>query len=147
MSKLLSALMTSAAPPPEPKPSKPEQASAKLAHNVRGRPPPQPRELPKRREQRTKRSSGSDGGDDSDGDDGPDELVPDSIVCREFGISSMTLWRWDHDVELKFPPPIIIRKRKFRVRRHLEAFKRRMLHRAIEQRAEAAIAGKLGAEK
>ena len=61
----------------------------------------------------------------------------------------MTLWRWDHDPELAalgLPPPVIIRKRKFRVRRQLELFKQRMLRRAIEQRAEAAIAREVGAE-
>ena len=44
------------------------------------------------------------------------------------------------------PPPVIIRKRKFRVRRQLESFKQRMLRRAIEQRAEAAIAREVGAK-
>jgi hypothetical protein len=70
-------------------------------------------------------------------DDGaePDELVPDPKVCCEFGISSMTLWRWDRDIDLDFPPPIFIRKRNFRIRRQLEEFKRRMLRNAIEQRA------------
>jgi hypothetical protein len=40
-------------------------------------------------------------------DELPDEevgaLVPDPQVCREFQITSMTLWRRDHDPELKFP--------------------------------------------
>ena len=145
MSKRISALMTSAAHPPASKPSQPAQASAKQPHNFRGWPPQQSRGSPKRRGQQTRRNAGSDAGDDSDGDAEPDELVPDPIVCREFGISSMTLWRWDHDVELKFPPPIVIRKRKFRIRRQLEAFKQRLLRRAIE-RAEATVAGKVEAE-
>ena len=66
------------------------------------------------------------------GEDEPDELVPAPIVCREFNISAMTLWRWDHDRELAalgLPPPVIIRKRKFRVRRQFETFKQRMLRR------------------
>jgi len=70
-------------------------------------------------------------------DNDPEELVPDPAVCREFNISSMTLYRWDHDPELValgLPPPIVIRKRKFRSRRPLEAFKRAMLHRAITRR-------------
>ena len=82
------------------------------------------------------------------GEEEPDELVPDPIVCREFNISAMTLWRWDHDHELAalgLPPPVIIRKRKFRVRRQLKSFKQRMLRRAIEHRAEAAMAREVGA--
>jgi hypothetical protein len=66
--------------------------------------------------------------------DGVDELVPDPQVLKEFCITPMTLWRWDRDPELDFPPPIIIRKRKFRMRRLLEAFKARMLRLAIETR-------------
>ena len=77
--------------------------------------------------------------DDDDGGE-PDELVPDPVVCGEFNISAMTLWRWDRDPELAalgFPPPVTIRKRKFRLRKQLEAFKRTMLRRAIAQRAES----------
>jgi hypothetical protein len=47
----------------------------------------------------------------------PDDLVPDPAVCREFDITLMTLWRWDHDPELNFPLPVKIRQRKFRSRR------------------------------
>jgi len=72
MSKLISALMTSAAHPPEPKLSPPAQASAKQPHNVRGWPPQQSRGSPKRREQRTRRDAGSDAGRDSDDDDEPE---------------------------------------------------------------------------
>lgn len=61
----------------------------------------------------------------------PDELVPDPVVWREFGISSMTGWRWTHDLELGFPPPIKIRNRCFRSRRALEEFKVRMMRQAI----------------
>jgi hypothetical protein len=63
-----------------------------------------------------------------------DELVPDPEVCREFHITPMTLWRWDQDPELDFPPPIVIRRRKFRPRSLLEKFKARLLRAAIEQR-------------
>jgi hypothetical protein len=65
----------------------------------------------------------------------PDELVPDRQICREFGITPMTLWRWDRDPELRFAPPVRIRNRKFRSRRAIEVFKARMLRRAIERRA------------
>jgi hypothetical protein len=143
MSKLTAALMSSAAHPSEPKPSQSTQTSVKPVHRTRGWPPQEPRRSSNRRARRTKPVAASGDSDDSDGEDEPDELVPDPIVCREFNISAMTLWRWDHDPELAalgLPPPVVIRKRKFRVRRQLEAFKQRMLRRAIEQRAEAAIA-------
>jgi hypothetical protein len=66
------------------------------------------------------------------------ELVPDPQVCREFHITSMTLWRWGHDPELKFPPPIRIRGRKFRYRSALEVFKRQLVRNAIAGRKVAA---------
>ena len=64
----------------------------------------------------------------------PDELVPDPQVWAELGISSMTLWRWDHDPKLAalgFPPPIKIRTRNFRSRRRLEKFKSNLLKNAV----------------
>jgi len=70
-------------------------------------------------------------------DTNPDNLIPDPIVCAEFGVTAMTLWRWTRDPELNFPPPIAIRNRNFRSRRQLEAFKARMLMRAIRQRRGA----------
>ena len=170
MSKLTAALMSSAAHPSERKPSHSTQNTVKTVQRTRGWPPRKPRRSSNRRPQRTKpvAASGDNGEDESNelvpdpivskrtkpagGDseeDEPDELVPDPIVCREFNISAMTLWRWDHDPELAalgLPPPVIIRKRKFRVRRHLKSFKQYMLRRAIEQRAEAAIAREMGAE-
>ena len=66
-----------------------------------------------------------------------DQLVPDPVVWREFGISSMTLFRWTHDVTLGFPPPIKIsgpKGKNFRSRAALEEFKERMVRSAIEQR-------------
>jgi hypothetical protein len=64
---------------------------------------------------------------------GPDELVPDPQVWKEFGVTSMTLYRWTNDPDLGFPPAIKIRKRNFRSRRALEAFKRRMVARALQR--------------
>lgn len=60
-----------------------------------------------------------------------DTLVPDPIVAKEFGVTTMSLWRWDQDKELGFPPRVCIRKRNFRSRRMLEEFKRRMLAAAV----------------
>jgi hypothetical protein len=50
-------------------------------------------------------------------------LIPDPIVAKErYGISPMTLWRWDHDPDLDFPKPIRIRGRKYRDADKLDAF-------------------------
>jgi hypothetical protein len=72
--------------------------------------------------------------------DAPDELVPDPVVWREFGISSMTGWRWTNDPSLNFPPPIKIRTRCFRSRRQIEAFKAKLLKDAValQKRGKAA---------
>jgi hypothetical protein len=66
------------------------------------------------------------------------DLVPDPEVRREFGVTEMTLWRWDGDPALGFPPPIRIRKRKFRSRRALDEFKQRMMQDAIAQHRKGA---------
>jgi hypothetical protein len=140
MSKLTAALMSSAAHLSEPKRSQSTKIPVKRVQRTRGWPPQEPHRSSNRRAQRAKVAGSGDSGEDE-----ADELVPDPIVCGEFNISAMTLWRWDHDPELAalgLPPPVIIRKRKFRVRRQLESFKQRMLRRAIEQRDEAAIAGR-----
>ena len=49
-------------------------------------------------------------------------LVPDRKVCERYGVTPMTLWRWDHDTALGFPKPVIIRKRKYRLESDLDAF-------------------------
>jgi hypothetical protein len=135
MARLAAVLISSAAPPARPD-SKPKPIPA--AEPTKQCPSQQMCRISRHRQQRTKREAARNHGSahaDSDDGAGPDELVPDPEVCREFNISSMTLWRWDHDIELDFPPPIVIRKRKFRIRRQLEEFKRRMLRNAIAQRA------------
>jgi hypothetical protein len=70
----------------------------------------------------------------------PDELVPDPVVWREFGISIMTGWRWTQDQELGFPPPVKIRNRCFRSRRAIEEFKHRMMRASITQRSRETAA-------
>jgi hypothetical protein len=66
----------------------------------------------------------------------PDKLVPDPKVAKEFGISAMGIWRWERDPDLGFPPAIVIRKRKFRSRRQLEAFKQSLVQRAMRERSK-----------
>jgi predicted DNA-binding transcriptional regulator AlpA len=61
----------------------------------------------------------------------PDYLVPDPQVKREFGITAMTLWRWTRDQALEFPPLIKINNRNYRSRNALEAFKARLIAKAL----------------
>jgi len=65
-----------------------------------------------------------------------DTFVPDVVVLQEFGITSMSLWRWDHDAALDFPPKIKIGGHNYRSRKALEVFKQRMQRTAIEQRSK-----------
>jgi hypothetical protein len=50
------------------------------------------------------------------------KYVPDAKVCQRYGITPMTLWRWDNDPDLKFQPPIRVRGRKYRDAAALDAF-------------------------
>lgn len=68
-----------------------------------------------------------------------DDLVPDPVVQREFGVSAMTIWRWDHDPELLalgWPLPVRIRRRNYRPRRAIEKFKGSLIRRAVAERSE-----------
>jgi len=70
----------------------------------------------------------------------PDELVPDSRVAAELGVSAMTLWRYEHDETLNFPIAIVVRNRKFRSRKMLEAWKDGLLAAALKGRHKAVMA-------
>jgi len=50
--------------------------------------------------------------------------LPDPQVAKRYGVSSMTLWRWDHDPHISFPKPIRINRRKYRDEAELEAWER-----------------------
>jgi hypothetical protein len=63
-----------------------------------------------------------------------DSLVPDVQVRNEFGISPMTLWRWERDAALDFPKRVKIRGRAYRSRKQLDEFRDRMMNAAITQR-------------
>jgi hypothetical protein len=66
-----------------------------------------------------------------------DEFVPDPQTCREFHVTSMTLWRWDHNPAKApegWPPAVKMGRRNFRSRKALEAVKANLLQAAIEQR-------------
>jgi hypothetical protein len=70
-----------------------------------------------------------------------DYLVPDPQVAREFNITLMTVWRWDHDpakISLGWPPKIKSgknSKRNYRSRNQLEAFKKNLIAVALAERA------------
>jgi hypothetical protein len=66
-----------------------------------------------------------------------DTFIPDPEVAKEFGVTLMSLWRWDHSDEkaaLGWPPKIQIGKRNFRSREQLEAFKRNLMQVALGAR-------------
>ncbi|MBR1296658.1 hypothetical protein [Bradyrhizobium sp. AUGA SZCCT0042] len=67
----------------------------------------------------------------------PDQLVPDPIIAKEFYTTLMGIYRWTHDANLGFPPPIKIRNRNFRSRRAIEEFKAKMMRAAITRREVA----------
>jgi predicted DNA-binding transcriptional regulator AlpA len=53
----------------------------------------------------------------------PKRLIPDSEVCRRYGVVPYMLWRWDHNQpELGFPKPVRINGRKYRVEAELDEF-------------------------
>jgi predicted DNA-binding transcriptional regulator AlpA len=58
-------------------------------------------------------------------DDPPPALLPESAVCRRYGVSDTTLIRWERDESLGFPKPIYIRGRRYRRLSELEAFEER----------------------
>jgi hypothetical protein len=69
----------------------------------------------------------------------PDEMVPDSIVQREFNVHSITLRRWDKDesmLALGWPPGFQIKNRWHHSRRGLERFKAILLDAAMSAVAE-----------
>jgi hypothetical protein len=51
-------------------------------------------------------------------------LLPDRLVAERYDCTVRTLERWDEKPELEFPPPIYIRRRRFREISKLEAWER-----------------------
>ena len=62
--------------------------------------------------------------------------MPDPVVQKEFGVTAMTLHRWDRDPELNFPPKIKIRSKNYRSRRMLDKFKNDLISKAMRERAK-----------
>ena len=57
--------------------------------------------------------------------DATKKLLPEPRVCERYGVTDMTLRRWDADPTLDFPQPIRIRRRKYRDAAELDAFDQR----------------------
>ena len=53
-----------------------------------------------------------------------DRYLSRRAVQQRYGISSMTLWRWEHDPRLNFPIPILINGRMYRSVDSLEEWER-----------------------
>jgi predicted DNA-binding transcriptional regulator AlpA len=51
-------------------------------------------------------------------------FLPDPQVQKRYGVSAMTLYQWDRDPKLDFPPPLRINGRKFRDLEQLELWER-----------------------
>src|SRR6516164_438773 len=51
-------------------------------------------------------------------------LLPDREVAARYGVTTRTLWRWDHRPQLGFPRPIRINGRKYRRECELDEFDR-----------------------
>jgi hypothetical protein len=68
-------------------------------------------------------------------------LVPDPQVAKEFGVTLMSLWRWDHDprkIALGWPPKAQVGKRNYRHRSQVEIFKANLLKLALAEREASA---------
>jgi hypothetical protein len=57
--------------------------------------------------------------------DAAKKLLPDARVRERYGVSAMTIGRWDADPTLGFPRPFKIRNRKYRDADELDAFDER----------------------
>lgn len=50
--------------------------------------------------------------------------LPTKKVLQRYGISAMSLWRWEHDPSLPFPAPMKVNRRKFYALEEIEAWER-----------------------
>ena len=54
-------------------------------------------------------------------------LIPDRKVRERYHVSTMTMWRFDHDRSSKFPKPVWVRGRKYRDEDELNEYDRQLL--------------------
>lgn len=55
----------------------------------------------------------------------PDRLLPAAEVREIFGVSDMSIWRWQADDHMQFPKPLMIRRRRYWRRGDIVAFQQR----------------------
>jgi hypothetical protein len=53
------------------------------------------------------------------------DLLPDPLVAKRYRVTTRTIYRWDRQSDLDFPPPISINGRKYRRVNQLEQWERR----------------------
>jgi hypothetical protein len=54
------------------------------------------------------------------------------VVAKEFSTTLMTLYRWSHNPNINFPPPVKSGFRNHRYRSHIEMYKERLWRDAIK---------------
>ena len=59
-------------------------------------------------------------------------LLPDRLVAARYDVSVRTLERWDEEPELGFPPPVYIRRRRYREIEKLDAWDRANARKAAD---------------
>lgn len=62
----------------------------------------------------------------------PDQYLPSRRVRERYGVSDMTLHRWEHNPASAFPKPIRINGRRLWSLQALEAYERRLASRQTE---------------
>lgn len=56
--------------------------------------------------------------------DATGNYLPTKRVLERYGVSAMTLWRWEREAILPFPAPLVINRRKFYSLPKIEAWER-----------------------
>jgi hypothetical protein len=59
-------------------------------------------------------------------------LLADRLVAERYDVTVRTLERWDQKTELGFPPPVYIRRRRFRVIEKLDEWDRANARKAVD---------------
>src|SRR5262245_61552542 len=72
------------------------------------------------------------------------KFLTEAQTADRYGVTTRTLMRWDETPDLDFPPPILVRKRRFRDRRLLEQWERKQ---AAESKPATTVAPALAAWK
>jgi predicted DNA-binding transcriptional regulator AlpA len=52
------------------------------------------------------------------------QYLPGRQVHDRYNVSEMTIWRWLHNAELKFPKPTVINRRRYWLLEELEQWER-----------------------